>query len=167
MLALDADKDGQVAPAELKPYYLKNGLAPFQFQLDPPAGNPLGAVAALLGGGRSEPPVTAVSEAAFALVDADRDGKVTREELAGASAALLRLDENEDEVVTTVELVSDQKPSSSPIDLAQMMAGGGRTSSSGGNKFLVPIMTPGKVPASLVRFLQERVWRQGGGQVEP
>jgi Ca2+-binding EF-hand superfamily protein len=152
--ALDADKDGKVTPAELSACYRKLGLTPFQFQLGAPAANPLGAAAAFLGGPRPDPPVSAVSEAAFALLDADRDGKLSKDELAAAPAALLRLDEDGDDVVTAAEMVPNAQ--ANPLDLAQMMGGGNRPGAGGGNRTLVPVTTPGEAPPELVRLLRER-----------
>jgi Ca2+-binding EF-hand superfamily protein len=153
---LHAEKDGKVTLAELKAHYRKNGLAPFQYQLGAPPTNPIAGAAALLTGNRPEPSVADVSKAIFNILDADKDGKLTKAELAAAPAALLRLDEDEDEMVTTRELVPNIDLPSNP--LASMMAMGmsGAQGSSSGNKSLVPLTTPGEVPADLVRYLQER-----------
>src|SRR5262249_16791689 len=78
---LDADGDGKVTPAELAAYYRKQGFVPFQFETSGPTANP---ILAFLGGGKSEPSVEAIGEAIFALLDSDKDGKLTKAELAAA-----------------------------------------------------------------------------------
>src|SRR5262249_6525701 len=100
MEALDADKDGQGTKEELATCDRSNGRAPVQCQRGGAPGSRLGAAAAYLGGPKPEPPVTMVSEAVFKLLDADHDGKLSKEELAAAPSVLLALDEDEDEVVT-------------------------------------------------------------------
>jgi Ca2+-binding EF-hand superfamily protein len=155
MDALDADGDGKVTPAELAAWYRKNGLAPFHFQVNSPQANPLGLAAAYTGGG-VDPSVDEVSEAVFAQLDANKDGKLTREELAAAPEVLLRLDEDEDEIVTARELVPNARP---PADLLGGVGRRGRRPPqppATGNKTLQLVLTPGQAPPDLVRFLQER-----------
>ena len=154
--ALDADKDGQVSLAELAAYYRKHGLAPLQVQVESADANPLGGAAAYFAGTRPEPPVAAVREAVFALLDADRDGKLTREELAAAPAALLRLDEDDDEMITPHELAPNARPAGALSGLGKMMARAGGSGSPAGNSTLVLLAAPGEAPADLVRRLQER-----------
>jgi Ca2+-binding EF-hand superfamily protein len=100
MAELDADKDGKVTLAELAAYYKSHGFAPFQLQTEAKQPNPFGQFF----GGSREPTVEAVSEAIFALLDTNKDGKLTKEELAAAPAVLLRLDENDDEMIVPQEL---------------------------------------------------------------
>ena len=95
-----------VSRAELAAYYEKAGFAPLQFQADPGPGKNPGA--GILGGSRPEPSVDAVSQEIFTRLDADGDGKLSREELAAAPAVLLKLDENDDEIITTRELVPNK-----------------------------------------------------------
>lgn len=151
--ALDSDKDGQVSHAELSAWYRKNGLAPFSFQLEASA-NPLGPGAAFLGGPRPEPPVAAVSEAIFNLLDTDADRKLSEAELAAAPTVLLRLDDDEDEMITATELAPDARPAGNPLGMAMAMAGLGRSGS--GSKLLLPVAAPGQAPPGLVRRIQER-----------
>jgi Ca2+-binding EF-hand superfamily protein len=151
---LDADKDGKVTPAELSAYYRKSGFALFQFQLNPNDGAAL-AQLAYFGGTGPDPQVAAVSKAIFTLLDANKDGKLTKEELAAAPDALLGLDENEDEIVTTQEMVPDAKLPS-PRGAAMSMMSGPNKSGLAGNSTLVPVAAPGAVPPELVRRLHER-----------
>jgi Ca2+-binding EF-hand superfamily protein len=154
MEALDTDKDGKVTLAELSAYYRKNGFAPFQFQLGSSQGNPLAMGAAILGGGQAEPSAAAVSEAIFNLLDTNKDGKLTKEKLAAAPVVLLHLDENEDEMIVPRELVPNADAGDPLAGLMAMRRPG--TQGSTANKFLVPITSPGQVPAGLVRAMQER-----------
>jgi Ca2+-binding EF-hand superfamily protein len=154
MEALDSDKDGKVSRSELSTYYRKNGFRPFQFQLDmtpPPAS---AAMALYMGGARPDPEVTALSTAIFALLDRDKDGKLTQKELDAAPMVLLARDENEDEIITGQELVPHEKPKSDFLSLAMMSIP--KKASAAGNPFLVPIATPGDAPAELARRMQER-----------
>ena len=150
--ALDADKDGKVTPAELAAYYRKNGLAPVQ--MGGAQANPLGMANSFLGG-RTDPTVAAVSAAAFARLDADKDGKLTQAELAAAPASLLPMDEDEDDIITARELVPDARPSTNLLDQFQMMAGP-RGGANPADSNLVPLASPGEVPETLVRSMLER-----------
>ena len=153
---LDADGDGKVTLAELSAYYRKMGFVPFQFQLDPPPATPLGAVTAFLGGPGPEPSVEDVSKAIFELIDSNKDGKLTKEKLAAAESLLLKLDENEDELVSVRELVPEMGANLG--QLAGMFALGrpGKANAATSSPNLVPILTPGVVPADLVKRMQER-----------
>jgi Ca2+-binding EF-hand superfamily protein len=159
--ALDADKDGKVTLAELAACYRKNGLAPFHVQTAAAQSNPLGGLA-LLGGGRATPTVEAVSKAAFSLLDTNKDGKLSKEELAAAPSVLLRLDEDEDEMVTAAEMVPNAGPSLGDLFAGRggrgMMGMGGpnRGGTADKNSRLIPLTKPGEAPEILVAALQER-----------
>ncbi len=154
MKELDANKDGKATLDELKAYCLKKKFTPFQFQLDMNAADPLAQVG-FLGGYRPEPEVAVVSKAIFDLLDANKDGKVTRDELSAAQPVLLARDENEDETVTTKEIVPDAKPQGGMMGAMAMRARAGNTGSAG-NQYLVPITARGEAPPELARFMQER-----------
>jgi Ca2+-binding EF-hand superfamily protein len=146
---MDADKDGKVTLAELSAYYHKQGYLPVQLQAESKQSNPL---AGIYGGKRAEPTVEAVSEAIFALLDTNKDGKLTREELAAAPSILLQRDENDDEMVTTLEIAAP--PKSNANMLAMGMGMGGNAGSLKSTKNLVLVSRLGEVPADLVRRLQ-------------
>jgi Ca2+-binding EF-hand superfamily protein len=155
MADLDADKDGKVTREELAAYYRSHGFVPFRYQLDAAPANPLGGAAAFLGGPRPEPAVEAVNKAIFEALDTDKSGKLTKEKLSAAAALLLKLDENEDELVSTRELVPDAGGANLG-QLAGMFAMGRPGKAATSSASLVPITTPGEVPADLVRRMKDR-----------
>jgi Ca2+-binding EF-hand superfamily protein len=159
MEELDADKDGKVTCAELAAYYRQRGLAPLQFQADTGPANPQ---VAILGGARGEPSVEAVGKAIFALLDTNKDGKLSREELAAAPSVLLELDENDDEMITPRELVPNTGLS---LDMfaGSMMTMGGATKSGAakGNKILMLLTSLGQSPAELAQRMHDRYAPKG------
>jgi Ca2+-binding EF-hand superfamily protein len=105
---LDTNKDGKVSPEELAHYYRQNGGGPFQMTLAPAQGGAAyGAGGRLIyaaqGGGAAL--ADALNDALFNLLDANKDGKLSREELAAAPAKLLTLDADDDEMITIEELL--------------------------------------------------------------
>src|SRR4029077_5165495 len=100
---LDTNKDGRVSLGELSAYYRKSGFSPFHVHLATPQPNPLAQIGFLRGG--QEPTAEQIAHEIFSLLDTHRDGKLTKKELAAAPDLLLRLDEDEDEIITTRELV--------------------------------------------------------------
>ncbi|MGH7174598.1 MAG: hypothetical protein ACRELG_30390, partial [Gemmataceae bacterium] len=155
MDAVDGDKDGKVSLVELTAYYRKNGFQAFQFQLDMKPNEANGLMALYSGGARPDPEVAAVSRAIFALLDSDKDGKLTAKELDAAPAVLLARDDNEDEIITTQEVTPQAKVKVDYLT-AVMRMGGAKKNDSAGNDYLVPVAVPGKTPASLLRRLQKR-----------
>jgi Ca2+-binding EF-hand superfamily protein len=154
MKELDTDKDGKVSLAELSASYRKSGFLPFQFQLDmsPPAADAM--VALYMGGMRPDPEVAALSNAIFALLDTDKDGKLTQKELDAAPALLLAKDENEDEIITGQELVPQEKPKGNM--LAMMARAIPKSGNAAGNKYLVPIPKPSEAPPELASRMAQR-----------
>ena len=97
-------KGNKITQKELAAYYAKEGLAPLQLQPQAQA-NAGGMMAMLGGGGQVETTVDQVGKAIFARLDSGGQGKLTRKELAAASDILLRLDANDDEMISIPELV--------------------------------------------------------------
>lgn len=155
MEAVDADGDGKVTRAELAAYYRKHGFTPFQFNFTGGGDNPIGKLAILFGGGRSEPSVEEVNKAIFELLDTNKDGKLTLKQLAAAESVLLQLDEDEDEIVTTRELVPNNGLGNSYTALLAM-GGMGNQQKQTSSPLLVPVLTPGEVPTDLVKRMAER-----------
>jgi Ca2+-binding EF-hand superfamily protein len=158
MEALDANKDGKVTLDELKTYYQKKNFTPFQFELNLNAPDPLAQLSYL--GIRTDPDNATLSKSVFALLDTNKDGKISKAELMAAQAVLLERDENEDEILTTQELAPDAKPANNMMAAMASRAIGGN-SKSAGNNYLQPITTPGQAPADLVKHMQSRYGKSG------
>jgi Ca2+-binding EF-hand superfamily protein len=164
MDAVDTDHDGKVSRAELSAYYRKNGFVPFQFNFGSNQQLPLGAAAAILGGPRPEPPVEAVGKAIFKLLDTNGDGKLSRAELEAASNVLLQLDEDDDEMIATQELVPETGANAGGLFAMAAMVRPGAQQAPTSSPTLVPVSKPGEVPADLVRRMLERYARGGDGK---
>ncbi len=85
---MDADRDHKVTRAELAAYYRAAGVGPLR-------------IVALRGRGPAE---AALTEALFARLDRDRDGKLSLEELSAAPGLLRTLDHDDDEFLSPEEL---------------------------------------------------------------
>jgi Ca2+-binding EF-hand superfamily protein len=85
---VDADGDGRISRAELAAYH--HEFSGGALQLQPPL--------------RTAVP-SQISEVLFALLDTDKDGKLSRQELEAAPALLFKLDADRDELLTPQELV--------------------------------------------------------------
>jgi Ca2+-binding EF-hand superfamily protein len=153
---LDTNGDGKVTLEELSAYYRKKGFLPFQFQLEAAQYNQFLGAAAFFGGPPPEPSVDAVSKAIFNLLDTGSDGKLTKEKLAAAEKILLQRDEDQDEIVTTQELVPGTGNDFANLTAMFAMRGPGKPSTATSSLTLVPVQTPGEVPTDLVKRLQER-----------
>jgi Ca2+-binding EF-hand superfamily protein len=152
----DTDKDGKVTQAELAAYYRKQGFLPFQFKAESEGGN--ASMMMAFGGGLSEPSVDAVSEAIFKLLDTKNAGKLTKAELAAAPDLLLRLDTNEDEMVTIREL-APQTPSQdgSMMMKAEMFASPKKLGSTPvQNRMLIVVTKLGEAPQDMASRMQQR-----------
>jgi Ca2+-binding EF-hand superfamily protein len=149
MAELDSNNDGKVTLAELGAYYRSRGFAPFQLQTEAKQPNPFGQFF----GGSREPTVEAVSEAIFALLDTNKDGKLTKEELAAAPVVLLRLDQNDDEMIVPQELA---KPAPLGGGMGGMMGGFKGPAATEGYSRLMLVETTGTASKRLVRQIQAR-----------
>jgi Ca2+-binding EF-hand superfamily protein len=100
-MALDQNRDGKITKDELADWLRRNGAAPFQLR----AGGNQQVQTRIIFAGQAEPPsADAINEKLFALLDSNRDGKLSREELARASTVLHRLDIDDDEMVSAQEM---------------------------------------------------------------
>jgi Ca2+-binding EF-hand superfamily protein len=151
---MDTDKNGQVSLAELAAYYRKSGFNPVQVQPEGGGANPFGA-GAVLGGRRSEPKVEAVAEAIFALLDTNKDGKLSRKELAAAPAVLLRRDEDDDEMVTPTEVTPNTNQATNVVASMMAMGVAGKAGPAAGPKNVILLPAPGEPTTDLERRFQQ------------
>jgi Ca2+-binding EF-hand superfamily protein len=86
---MDVDEDGKVTPAEFLNYYRRSVGGPAQLAAAPGTG-----LAA-----------NALTETVFKALDTDKDGKLSKAELMAAEKVLHKYDQNDDEVITTAELL--------------------------------------------------------------
>ncbi len=112
---LDYDKSGKVEPKELMTWYRRTGLGAFQLKLEGGGLNQLQGLRAAYSGGKPEPPVDAIERASFQLLDVNRDGKLSLQELIAAPERAARQDENEDELITPQEIAPDDIPNLNPF----------------------------------------------------
>ncbi|HTU19443.1 MAG TPA: EF-hand domain-containing protein [Gemmataceae bacterium] len=102
--ALDENQDGKITKKELASWYRRNGAGPFQFRT---GGGDLEAQLRLrlvLAGQQQPLSADALNEKLFKLLDADKDGKLSRDELARAPSVLHKLDLDDDEMVSVQEM---------------------------------------------------------------
>src|SRR5207302_8023520 len=89
--------------------------------------------------------------------DTNKDGKLSRAELAAAPAVLLKLDENDDEMVTARELVPNATQSADLYGAGMMAKGAtSKPGAARGNKMLMLLPAPGKAPPELVQRMRDR-----------
>jgi Ca2+-binding EF-hand superfamily protein len=142
LAGLDTSKDGKVTLEELQAYYRKSGFGPVQMR-------------AAQVQGRSG----AMTQTLFKLLDANGDGKLTSDEIARASEALHRIDSDEDENISTSEVVPDVNPYGQVIfaDPAGMAA----TQPTGPFVFVLP----GEPAERVTRPILERYDRDKNGKL--
>jgi Ca2+-binding EF-hand superfamily protein len=115
---LDANGDGEVTRDELAGYYCRLGATPFQV----PGGNTRDRVDSLFqyllleqaavvnrDEGETGNP-DSLNEMLFKRLDTNGDGKLSKDELTAASAVLLKLDRNDDEIITQGEVLPGAGP---------------------------------------------------------
>jgi Ca2+-binding EF-hand superfamily protein len=87
----ETDEDGKVTLEAFARFYKKYGAGPVRVTNYPPQGTA----------------ADALTDALFELLDTNRDGKLSQQELANAEKKIIQLDANEDDLVSTQELVSN------------------------------------------------------------
>jgi Ca2+-binding EF-hand superfamily protein len=103
---LDTNKDGKVSLDELAAYYRRGGVSAFGYQfgqanttvVNPYTGQPQDNASL----------TEQLNDALFARLDTNKDGKLSKAEMAALPARLLELDMDEDEMVTVQELLGKE-----------------------------------------------------------
>jgi Ca2+-binding EF-hand superfamily protein len=127
-------KDGPLTLAQFTAYYRRAGFGPLRVVLAP-----------------EQEAGEALTEVLFRHLDGDKDGKLSREELAAAATVLQKLDYDDDEMISVEELA----PSNAPAGPRRApRPGRGREVRSGEASFLA--VAPGASPLELTRALLER-----------
>ena len=165
---LDANGDGKVTREELTAYYVRNGAAPFRLVQGGNAGmNPyaLNIGGNYLPGGGGGSGAEALNKALLKLLDTDKDGKLSRKELEAAPAILLKKDADDDEMVTTDELLG-QRPGGNGAYEVVVLGGGtiATPAAPGGPLVAVDPTKPGR---DLAKQLLARYGKKGkdGGKL--
>jgi Ca2+-binding EF-hand superfamily protein len=102
---LDENRDGKVTREELANYYRRTGGQPFQFSAIGQNPDPRLQQQIRVLGGAQQPTAGALNDALFKHLDLNKDGKLSRAELAEAASTLLQLDADDDEMIIPKELV--------------------------------------------------------------
>ena len=89
---LDADRDGRVSLEEFEDFYRKAGAGPVAVVANPRTA--MGFVGIQ----------DSLTERMFELLDTDKDGKLSKAEFDAAERVLIRLDANDDELISVAEL---------------------------------------------------------------
>jgi Ca2+-binding EF-hand superfamily protein len=154
---IDQNRDGKVTREELADWYRRGGFAPFQFR----TGNAPGAnqfVVVRLAGQPQPLSADALNEKLFVLLDTNKDGKLSREELARAPAVLHKLDLDDDEMVSVQEMNGNVD---SPADGRFVVAAAIADQAGGNDRSPFVLVTPGEADKRLAQRLLQQYGPKG------
>jgi len=158
MESIDTSKDGKVSRDELAAYLRRNGVVPFQ--IGSATANPLGARVITIGGDQPASSPEIVNDAIFALLDVNKDGKLSKEELLDTPAQFAARDANEDEMLTASEIAPNSGPRSSNFEAIKVAVRDGGMAPAGDGRLL--LVNSGEPGSDLARQLLARYGSKEG-----
>jgi Ca2+-binding EF-hand superfamily protein len=150
---LRPDRDGNVTREALAAYYRRSGLPPLQVS----DGSNQGSIFRLVGAPQ-ETSADKLTDRLFELLDTDKDGKLSRKELEAAPEILGRMDVDEDEMITSAEIMGQAGGSSVGggfafvVDSFGQMGAGSRT---------IHVVADGRQDEALGRLILQRYGKRG------
>jgi Ca2+-binding EF-hand superfamily protein len=147
------DSEGRVTRAALAAFYRQTGLPPLKL-----SGGPVGPTVFRLVGAPEEASAEKLTDRLFDLLDTDKDGKLSRKELEAAPRILGKLDIDEDEMLTTAEVMGQAGGTDSYGVAAFVVLDGAR---SGNEATSLYVVADGRQDAALGRALLQRYARKG------
>lgn len=156
------DQNGVVTRARLGEYLAMNGAAPFQFQTGRSAAGPPG-VKVINMGEQARISASTLDDAIFDLLDSNKDGKLSKEELTAIPARFMAKDVNDDEMITPQELVPYRASGETVIkqDAAAVVVAKTSQAPPAAADAPVVLITPGESGAALARRLIARYAPKG------
>jgi Ca2+-binding EF-hand superfamily protein len=147
---IDKDRDGKITRQELADWYRSQGITPFQFRMGGGQRNQLAATFVIAG---QMQPLSAndLNKKLFDLLDANKDGKLSRQELTKAPEVLHKLDLDDDEMVSVQEMSGI---TSNPSDVQFVVASTLASRPVKNDPFVM--VSPGRTSKDLARRLQDR-----------
>jgi Ca2+-binding EF-hand superfamily protein len=162
--SMDTNRDGKVSRAEFADYYRRNGAAPFQLNPGRQRGRLDGQVRLFLANGRMlggrQPSAEALNKRLFELLDTNKDGKLSRAELARGPEVLSKLDADDDEMLTVPELMGNAPSGDDDVVLA-LAFGDGRLTTGSPDDGPFHAVTADRGDAALAKRLLERYGGKG------
>jgi Ca2+-binding EF-hand superfamily protein len=150
---LRPDRDGNVTRKALAAYYRRSGLPPLQVSDGSNQGNVFRLV-----GAPQETSADKLTDRLFELLDTDKDGKLSRKELEAAPEILGRMDVDEDEMITSAEIMGQAGGSNGyggfafVVDSFGQMGAGSRT---------IHVVADGRQDEALGRLILQRYGKRG------
>jgi Ca2+-binding EF-hand superfamily protein len=153
---IDKNRDGKITKDELADWFRRNGAAPFQFRT---GGGEVSSSFRVVFAGQQEPlSADALNEKLFTLLDTDKDGKLSREELTRAPAVLSKLDFDDDEMVSVQEMSGNVENSDERLAVKAAFA---LMENEGPNNGPFILVKPGEASKELARRLLNHYGRKG------